>query len=307
MKAMQKLRSTFSFLTLALLFSFHAKADDGVTKEKSYSKTYPLSSGDKVDIGNSFGKVEVHTWDQSQIKVDVHITATASTEAEANDILNRISIHDGKEGADVHFQTDIANDDDHGNHGNRKMSIDYTVYLPSAQALALRNSFGKIILPDYAGTLEVTSKFGSLEAGRLGAVKLLHVQFGKAAVQSVHALNESSIEVKYSPAEFNEVSGNVDAKFEFCEHVNLHGSSALKGLTISDHYSHLNLDLPKGLPLNFDISTHFGSFNNESAYPLKGDDDEDSGPHFSHKYTGQSGDGSINIRIHADFGNIDIS
>ncbi|HEX2683128.1 MAG TPA: hypothetical protein VHL77_04315, partial [Ferruginibacter sp.] len=42
-------------------------------KTRAVNKSYNVSSSDKLNIDNSFGRVEVHTWDKNEIKVDVNI------------------------------------------------------------------------------------------------------------------------------------------------------------------------------------------------------------------------------------------
>ena len=65
------------------------------------------------------------------------------------------------------------------------MSINYTVQLPAGTPLNIENSFGDIKLPDYAGTVSLVSKFGSLTTGNLAKVEKLHVEFGKADIKNI--------------------------------------------------------------------------------------------------------------------------
>jgi len=307
---MQKLLRTCNILAIGLLLSLQGRADEGVTKEKNYSKTYDLATGDRVSISNKFGKVDVHTWDKSQVKVDVHITATSTSEERASKMLDRINIHDSKDGSLVRFKTDLDEDNDvddkKAHEHTRKFSIDYTVYLPAAQALELTNDFGATTLPDYSGVLEVTSKFGSLEAGRLGTVKRLDVEFGKTNIGAVNGMDGSDLVIKFSKADISEVSGMIDADFEFCEVMDLKASSGIKGLRIKNSYTHLNLSLASGIPADITIDTHFGSFNNHSDYPINRTSGDDDGFRFTQHYSGKTGDGSVNIRLHDEFATVDI-
>jgi hypothetical protein len=313
MTAMQKLLRACNILAIGLLLSLQSRAGGDVTKEKSYSKTYDLSATDRVSISNKFGKVDVHTWDKSQVKVDVHITATSGSEQGATTVLDRIHIQDSKDGSLVRFKTDLDQDDEnddrkdheHNHEHNRKFSIDYTVYLPAAQTLELNNDFGATTLPDYSGLLEVTSKFGSLDAGRLGSVKRLNVEFGKTNIGAVNAADEAELVIKFSKADISEVSGRINADFEFCDVMELKAGSGIKGLKIKNAYTHLNLSLPSGLPANFSIDTHFGTLNNHSDFAIKKEADDD-GFRFTEHYAGKSGDGSVDIRVKDEFATIDI-
>ncbi|TDW95773.1 DUF4097 family beta strand repeat-containing protein [Dinghuibacter silviterrae] len=292
--------------TLTLLLSARVVAGHQADKEKDYSKSYTLSASDKVSISNKFGKVDVHTWDKSEVQVDVHIKVSAPLEAEAETILNRIQIKDSREGDLVSFATDLGTEEEHHNHHrNQKFSIDYTVYMPAAQTLRLKNEFGSTSIPDYTGLIELTSSFGSLEAGRLASVKSLKIEFGKAHVQSVNGQDNGDVSVKFSKADVSEVSGHIDADFEFCNMMDVRVTSAIKTLRIKNSYTHLNLKLAPGIPARFDIFTNFGSLNNSSDYPIK--EGEKHHDMFQKTYSGKSGDGSVDVILHDEFATVNIS
>jgi hypothetical protein len=59
----------------------------GFVKNKAVNKSYNVSSSDKLKIQNSFGSVEVHTWNKNEIKVDVIIEVSANTESLAQKII----------------------------------------------------------------------------------------------------------------------------------------------------------------------------------------------------------------------------
>src|ERR1700730_13337693 len=86
------------FFTLALLFctawSF-ANGDDG-EKKKTISKSYPVSSTDKISISKHFGEVKIVTWDKAEVKAEITVTTHASSDEKAQSILDGITIEDGK-------------------------------------------------------------------------------------------------------------------------------------------------------------------------------------------------------------------
>ena len=76
-------------------------------KTKAVNKSYNVSVADKLHIQNSFGAVEVHTWERNEIKVDVDIEVSANTDALAQKILDRISVSDDQSGKDISFKTNM--------------------------------------------------------------------------------------------------------------------------------------------------------------------------------------------------------
>lgn len=307
---MQKqLLLAFSFFLYICMVTLPAKAGDWVEKEKSYSKSYQLSSTDRVDIKNQFGKMEINTWDKSEIKVDVHVSVSADDDNVASEVLDQIHINDSKDGAGVRFHTTI--DEAHHGHKDRniKMNIDYVVYLPASQMLILENSFGPTTLPDYNGVLELTSKFGELQAGRLSNVKSLDVEFNSNKTSRIKAIQGGDLTLKFSKLDIGELSGRIHGDFQFCSELALKVTKDIKDLDIRNSYTSLRVQLDSGIPAKFDISTNFGNLNNRSNYTLKNDNEDSDrrGPVFKRYYSGSTGDGSVDIRIKDEFATIDIS
>jgi hypothetical protein len=285
------------------------KSDAKFKKTKSYSKSYSLSSSDKVDLSNQFGEMKLATWDKNEIKVDVSITAKSDNEQAAQEILDRISITDGKDGNTVWYKTKFADDKRQWNKNDKKeyrnegMEINYLVYLPAGNTLKADNQFGKMIVPDYRGEVDIESKFGSLTAGRLNNVKEVSVEFGKA---DIDLINGGKLSIKFSEGTVNKLSGDVKSNLEFSR-VKLDIDNDAKKIDIDNSYSTVYMNLDKGLSATYDISTSHGSFSNKSDFTIKRKGDENDhgyGPRFNETYSGTSGSGSCRIKINSSFGEI---
>ena len=157
-------------------------------KERTISKTYS-ASGNTLNINNSFGNVTVTTWDRNEIKVDIHIEASSTDKELADKMFENIDVTESKDGSEIKFKTTTSkNKNSNYNCKNCKssMSINYTVQIPSNNTLKIENSFGAIKLPDYNGSVSLSSKFGSLTAGNLPKTEKLLVEFGKATLKNVN-------------------------------------------------------------------------------------------------------------------------
>lgn len=305
---MKTLLKVYSLLLLLSVTGIKVFAGDGdmVEKKKTYSKSYTVSSSDKVSFNNQFGELKINTWDKNEVKVDVTITARANSDDRAQDILDQIEIKDWKSGNGVYFETKM--DENRKNRGggekrNEGFSIDYVVNMPARNPLSASNSFGGLIISDYAGEADIESKFGSLTAGDLSNVKNVDVEFGKAVIESI---NNGKLTVKFSQAVVKKMSGSVKAEFEHSGDIKLGIDNNIKGLTVKNSFSTLYLDVSKSLSANFDISTNFGEFDNRSDFNIKkeAEDDDDHGPVFDHKYTGKSGSGNVAMKIRSEFGQV---
>lgn len=272
-------------------------------KEKNISKTYP-ASGNKLSIENSFGHVKFIAWDKNEIKVDVHIEASANQQDMAQKIFDAISVSDKQQGNDIQFKTTIdnkGNKTDNCKNCKSSMSIDYEVHLPTSVALAVENSFGNTELPDYSGAVSVSNKFGHLTAGSLSNVKNITVEFGEANIKNV-----SNIEAtfKFSKIEIANLSGKNKINLEFCDATKINLDNNLTSLNLNESYSTVNIK-PGNLSASYTISTSFGSFVDRSSAGVKRTDTPDKyGPDSNKTFEGKSGSGSAKIDIKSSFGKI---
>jgi hypothetical protein len=254
--------------------------------------------------------MKIITWDKNEIKVDVNIEAKANTDELAQKILDNIYIEDGKSGSGVFFRTKMKNQKNNWNHDGKKdykemgMKIDYAVYMPSSSPLNATNQFGAMIVPDFRGPVTLTSKFGSLTAGKLNNVKQVNMEFGEARIESV---NGGKIILKFGKGDIRQVNGTVETRIEFCDKVRLNVDNNSKDLNVRSSYSNLYLNTATNLSSSIDIKTSFGEFTNKTGFNVKkqGDDEEKNyGPKFDKQFNGTAGSGSNRIKVNSDFGEV---
>lgn len=305
---MTRTLKTYSLpLFIVCLFSAtHVLAEDPkVEKKKTYTKSYAVSSSDKISLTNQFGELQINTWDKNEVKATVTITAEASTDEKAQAILDRINIEDGKNDGGVFFKTKFDKEKDQKWEKGEKQGfhIDYVVYVPARNPLAARNDFGPMSIPDYSGEVTLESKFGSITAGKLSNVKKVSVEFGKGTISSI---SNGSIVFKFSKGSINNLDGTVNAVFEYCDIAKLHVDNDTKALTVKNSFSQLYLDVTTNLSASFDISTSFGDLHNKTNFDIKEEnaDDDRRGPRFNKRYQGKSGSGNIAMKIRSEYGQI---
>jgi hypothetical protein len=291
-------------LSAPLLLS--AADGDNIEKKKTISKSYTVGKDDKLSIDNSFGEVTINTWDKNEVKVDVEISVHAATDDKAQHMMDQISVSDNQGGNTISFKTDIGNMGNGKNKGedkDRKFYVDYKVYMPAANPLTITNSFGATTVPDFDGTVDLTSKFGELKTGRLSNVKSIHVEFGQASVQSAR---NGEITLKFNgKSHFEQIGGSVKCKVEFCNDVQFGLTDGITDLSLFESYSNINMTIPGGLSSSFEVHTSFGKFYNSTGYSIRSKDEQDQyGPKFDSDYSGVNGDGKVKIKIKSSFGKV---
>ncbi|HSB92898.1 MAG TPA: hypothetical protein VLC28_07265 [Flavitalea sp.] len=303
------LKQSSLLLLMLVTFLANASASDAlIEKTKNYTKTYALSGNDRVNLENSFGEMKIQTWNRNEVKVDVTITARSGSEERAQQILETIEIKDGKTGSEVWFKTDMdenkkMSNKKNNNYKDEGFTINYVVSMPSSTSLEATNSFGQMIIPDYTGAVELESKFGGLTAGVLSNVQAINVEFGKADIKK---MNNGKATIKFSRGKIGSISGTFQGAFEHCSGIWLGIGSDVKSIKVKNDFTKIYMDVPKNLSADFDLDTHFGEVNNQTSFAINksGEDDDDDGPKFDHRYTGKSGTGGVPIKVKSDFGEI---
>ena len=272
-------------------------------KNKSFNKSYSISTSDKLVIDNSFGEVQVHTWNKNEIKVDVTVEASSNTESVAEKTIDGITIADSQSGGQVSVKTTINGTNNNPKNEKSSMRVNYDISMPASNPMEIVNQFGATVIPDFKGEVELTSKFGSLKTGSLSNVKSVDVEFGKAKIESVA---NGSVSIKYSSAEIGKLVGNVKLDLEFSSATRINFDNSLTGLKANVSYSTINLKPVGDVSASYNISTSFGNFKNKSSIKFDSDEDtnDNKGPKFDHNYNGKSGSGSIPIKINSSFGKV---
>lgn len=299
-------RCSILFLIAGLITTTsHVFAEDPtVEKKKTYTKSYNVSSNDKISFTNQFGELQINTWDKNEVKATVTITAEANTDEKAQAILDRISIEDGKTNEGVFFKTKFSNQKDKWEKGEKQgFHIDYVVYVPARNALMAKNDFGPMTIGDYSGEVTLESKFGSLTTGKLNNVKKVTIEFGKGTIGGI---NNGNLVIKFSKASVNNLDGSVNAVFEYCDIAKLRVDNSTKELTVKNSFSNLYLDLNVNISANFDISTNFGELHNKTNFDIKEENQDNNrhGPRFNKRYQGKAGSGSTDMKIKSEYGQI---
>ena len=99
--------SFFLFTTLIFAYKSYASAEPWIEKKKVITKTYQLSANQKVSITNTFGGVNVQSWERNEVKVEVTIKVSSNNERMAQEILDQIWIDDHS-GREISFEISFA-------------------------------------------------------------------------------------------------------------------------------------------------------------------------------------------------------
>ncbi len=225
----------------ALVFSGSVLGQEA-TKTKQISEKYTLSSADKFEVTNKYGKVHINTYDGKELSVEIQMKAWAKNDNKAQELLDRISIRYGKTGDVVSFETEISQ----GNvniSSNSGFEINYTVNMPKSNDLRVENKYGNTFLADFNGNLDLEAKYGNLKAQKLmGSSKKIEVKYGNFDIAEIE---KGDLDIAYS-------NGSIGRATD---------------LDLRNSYGNVNIDYVK----NVDFETKYGGFVvEEEAENIKG-------------------------------------
>lgn len=298
----------------------NAGSHQSVEKNKTYSKSYPADGNDQLSISNTYGSVTVNTWNRNEFKVEVNIKVETGSDKDADKLLSAVTIDDNKQGNIVSFRTnydgDLMNktsrlwDAAFSGSRTRKLEINYTVYMPSRNALSVRNKYGNTELPDLDGKVTADCAYGSLKAGRLnGGDNDIKVRYGSANINEV---NSSDVDMAYGSLEIGKAD-KLNANFRYGSakigrltsvgNISVKYGSPLvitdldrnfKSLSVNCEYSGVKLGLSGDESADFDVTVKNGSFHYGGSVNVtsKNPPDTDHGWRPTVNYKGHVGKGN---------------
>ncbi len=240
----------FNILALCcciLLAGFTSAAAELPTKlkteyTKSYNKTFDVEDTDKFIVNNRYGKIDVQTWNESKVQVDVLIKVNARSKEAGDEMLERIKITFDQGGGYSSATTEIADKKSSwgswwSGSSNDDFKINYTVKMPLAHSLDLTNKYGHSYVADFNGTGKFSVKYGDLNANNVGGEVSLYLGYGNGTF-----LNTSDVdaEIKYSKLRMGDV-GHVNMNSKYSK-LTFNNTKNLKSISGYDNYTIEGLD-----------------------------------------------------------------
>jgi len=172
------MKTQFKSIILLLLFPALLLANNDKpaykhTKEKTYHKEYSVNSDAILNISNSYGNVDIVSWNENRIVIDVEITVDGNDEEKVQKRLDAISVEFSATNSSVTAKTIFKKKKSSwnwfGNNNNSSMKINYTIKMPITNSLDINNDYGAINLNKLDGKATINCDYGQLIVGELNA------------------------------------------------------------------------------------------------------------------------------------------
>ncbi|MEX0360791.1 MAG: hypothetical protein AB3N10_07355, partial [Allomuricauda sp.] len=223
---MKTLRYKYVFLTLALLplmlVANNGKLKGRYTKEKTIKKEFNVNSDALFKVRNSYGNLNITSWNENRVVVEVHIKTNGNNEEKVQDRLDEIDVDFENSNSLVSARTMFG---DRGNswgwkwgkRNNVSVQVNYTVKIPVKNSVSLSNDYGNIYLDRVDGHAKISCDYGKIDIGELRG-RNNELRFDYTSRSNFEYINSAEIIADYSGFTV-EKAGNLIIKADYTNSV----------------------------------------------------------------------------------------
>ncbi len=187
------------------------------TDKRSVTRRFPASMETTLEVQNKYGKIQVVTWDKDSVRVGVDILLTESSASKLKKLKEDVRID--FTGTSTYIIAKTLIESESGRIAselksisntitgtNKRMEINYMIYLPEYMDVVLNNKFGDIYLDDMGGQVDIELSNGVLKANRLEGNSAIDLSFANGMIKS---LGSATMKLSYSDLVLND-AGQLD-------------------------------------------------------------------------------------------------
>ena len=184
------------------------------TDNSEVRRSFPATMETTLEVQNKYGKIQVATWEKDSVEIKVNISLTESSSSRLRKLKDDIQID--FTGTNTYIIAKTVIESESGRlaselksisntikGSNKRVEINYMIYLPAHMDVVLRNKFGDIYMDDLDGQVDIELSNGVLKANRLSGNALISLSFANGMIKS---LGSANLKLSYSDLVLNEVS-----------------------------------------------------------------------------------------------------
>lgn len=254
------MKNMYKLLLILFLIPLTITATDKrgkYTKSKTINKEFNVSKNATLNISNKYGNIDIISWNENKIVIDITITTNGDNEEKVEKRLEQISVNFDANSSNVSAKTIVEKNTSSwnlwGNKNNVNMQINYLVKIPITNNVDLNNDYGAISLDKLEGSSKINCDYGKINIGELlNSNNYININY--TSKSTIEFMKDGEINSDYSTlhieksgttklnADYSHISfGRLvsldyncdygDLKIEDCE--NLHGNSDYMHTTVN--------------------------------------------------------------------------
>jgi hypothetical protein len=168
-------------------------------KEKTIKKEYTVNKDALLKINNSYGNLDIVTYNGNTITIEVNITVSGNDEEKLQKKLDGINVNFNASSSEVSAKTVFNNNKSWWNWGNNNISmeVNYKVKLPISNSVDLDNDYGSINLDKLEGNANLRCDYGKITTKELMAPNNM-IAFDYTSNSYFEYINGGKINADYS-------------------------------------------------------------------------------------------------------------
>ncbi len=138
-------------------------------KTKTIKKEFKVNADALLKINNKFGNLDVISWTQNRVEIEVTITVKGNDESKVISKLEKIDVNFTNSPGEVSAKTVLENSSNKWYKSNDKMNyqIDYKVKMPVTNSADFSNDYGMVSLNEIKGKAKISCDYGKIRIGSL--------------------------------------------------------------------------------------------------------------------------------------------
>lgn len=165
---------------------------------QTIKREFEITPEGTTSIINKYGKIEVKTWNNNRVRIEVKIVVNTANEEIARSVFERISVAFADSPTRVEAITNIEPEKKSWwNWGSSKADygINYEVFMPPGNRLEMDAKYCDVSVAELRGDASLIIKYGSFEVAGLGGNAVIDLAYGKGKLLNA---NDVSATVNYS-------------------------------------------------------------------------------------------------------------
>ncbi len=217
---------------LVLLFMFCSNTVSAIEFYHRIKKEGTISKNGLVELSNTRGKIDIETWDENRVSVEIVITVNARNQTDANSVIERISIVYTNYNDKITAETQIHELPRwNWNHVRSEYTVDYNIKMPKTANLNLFNKFGDAWIGDLKGKANLSIQHGNIRLKNVENQLTLNLQYGNCTVREV---SDSDITMIHGKIKMKKAT-NINFVTSYSK-VNIDRADEIKSQSINDTY-----------------------------------------------------------------------
>lgn len=140
------------------------------TKEKKITREFNVSANSNLKVDNSYGNIDISTWDQNRVVIEVFIKTNGNDPEKVQEKLDEIEVEFNQSSSGVSAKTHLSGGKSSSwwsnlfsGSSNVNMEINYIIKAPETNNVDLNNDYGGIYIDRLLGNSRITCDYGKID------------------------------------------------------------------------------------------------------------------------------------------------